>query len=313
MDASPNRLRRNSRAPARLLVARRHRRLLLAGAILTGLLVALGGIVCATESGAACPDWPGCYGRVVPPPQINAIIEYSHRLVAGLTSPVLIAAAVVVRLRYRPFHWVSRPPIVALPFLLAVIIFGAVAVLRGLPRPLAVLDLGSALLVLALITVAATVAYATPDNPGRPVRLSGSPVAWLGLASLASVYLVHLGGIVVAGPGSLSRCLGWPLWRLVPGDVPGSAQPLRLLLSALGILLIAGTVFAARRMPRAHPALPRVALAVGLLLAGELVVGLLLSTAGPTVGLVVLNAVLAAALWVGLVALVTLAGIQVWD
>ena len=68
-------------------ITRRHRNLVVAAAVMTTLLVVLGGIVCATESGAGCPDWPGCYGRIVPPPQVNAVIEYTHRLVAGLTTP----------------------------------------------------------------------------------------------------------------------------------------------------------------------------------------------------------------------------------
>src|SRR5690606_28398633 len=100
---------------------------------MTSLLVTLGGTVCATESGTGCPDWPGCYGRILPPPQINAVIEYTHRLVAALTSPLIIAAAVVRWRRTRAVRWVSRPLAFSLVFLVAVIIFGAFAVLTGLP------------------------------------------------------------------------------------------------------------------------------------------------------------------------------------
>jgi heme A synthase len=37
----------------------------------------MGGIVCATESGAGCPDLPGCYGPIMPPLQVHSIIEYT--------------------------------------------------------------------------------------------------------------------------------------------------------------------------------------------------------------------------------------------
>ncbi len=76
-------------------ISRGHRNLLLTAAVMTGLLVTLGSIVCVTESGAACPDWPTCYGGVVPPPQAGPIIEYTHRFVAMLTTPLILAAAVV--------------------------------------------------------------------------------------------------------------------------------------------------------------------------------------------------------------------------
>ena len=62
---------------------------------MTYLLITMGGIVCVTGSGRACPDWPGCYGRIVPLMRTDAVIEYLHRLVAALTSPFIIAAAVV--------------------------------------------------------------------------------------------------------------------------------------------------------------------------------------------------------------------------
>ena len=78
-----------------IAITRQHRYLLLTAAVMTYLLITTGGIVCVTESGLGCPDWPGCYGRILPPKRMDAIIEYTHRLVAALTSPVIIAAAIV--------------------------------------------------------------------------------------------------------------------------------------------------------------------------------------------------------------------------
>ena len=128
----------------KVVIARWHRNLLLAASIMTCLLITMGGIVCATESGASCPDWPGCYGRIVPPLQYQPIIEYTHRFIAALTSPLIIAAAAVSWRKARSVRWISRPPAVAIVFLIAVIVFGAFAVLTGLPPAVAVLDLGSA-------------------------------------------------------------------------------------------------------------------------------------------------------------------------
>ena len=124
-------------------IARWHAALLLAATVLTYLLITLGGVVCITGSAAGCPDWPGCYGRIVPPPQVNAIIEYLHRFVAALTSPLILAAAIVSWWKARPIRWVSRPPTIAIPFLLAVIVFPFGGCSRGIDNLVdALLELG---------------------------------------------------------------------------------------------------------------------------------------------------------------------------
>ena len=40
------------------------------------LLIILGSVVRVTDSGLGCPDWPLCYGKILPPLEMTAIIEY---------------------------------------------------------------------------------------------------------------------------------------------------------------------------------------------------------------------------------------------
>ncbi|MBA2523459.1 MAG: COX15/CtaA family protein [Solirubrobacterales bacterium] len=79
----------------------------LIAAVALGSLVAIvltGAAVRLTGSGLGCPDWPRCYGRAVPPADLNAVIEYANRLFTGVVGIAVIAASVLAW-RRRPFRW----------------------------------------------------------------------------------------------------------------------------------------------------------------------------------------------------------------
>jgi cytochrome c oxidase assembly protein subunit 15 len=291
-------------------ISRGHRNLLVAAAVMTTLLVALGGIVCATESGAGCPDWPGCYGRIVPPPQVNAVIEYSHRFVAGLTFPLMLAAAWVSWRRARAIRWLVWPLTISIMFGAAVIVFGAFAVLTGLPRLVAALDLASALVTLTLVLTGTVVAFTRHTDPTLPDRFSAhSPLALSSLMTLCATFVLYVSGVLVAGPGSLTRCVGWPFWRLLPSDVVGWPQVARLGLAAVTALLIAVLVVRALRTQRTHASQRRVATLIALAFLAEMVAGVIMLTSGSTMLLLMTYVAAGTALFAALVVLTGLAGL----
>jgi protoheme IX farnesyltransferase len=51
---------------------------------LTFLLINLGGYVHNTGASLACPDWPLCYGQIMPEMKGGVLIEHSHRMLATL-------------------------------------------------------------------------------------------------------------------------------------------------------------------------------------------------------------------------------------
>lgn len=65
------------------------------------LLMIMGAFVTSTGSGLACPDWPLCYGSVMPPFRISIWFEWGHRLLGGATGLLLIVSTVFVWMRYK--------------------------------------------------------------------------------------------------------------------------------------------------------------------------------------------------------------------
>ena len=183
-------------------------------------LVVLGGVVRVTESGLGCPDWPLCYGKVLPPLEITAIIEYTHRLVASaIVSPLVIATCALAWVARRHQGWLVTPASLAILLLLGQAILGGITVLQELPGfiVLAHLALGEALL--GCMVLVAVVAYrgSLSLNPGGEGVADRFPK--LALASAAGVYILLLTGSLVTASGATPACVTWPLCQgeVMPG------------------------------------------------------------------------------------------------
>ncbi len=285
-----------------------HRKLLVAATAMTALLIFMGGVVCVTQSGRACPDWPRCNGQLGPPMRLDAIIEYSHRLVAALTSPFILAAAVVGWMRTRSLRWVSWPPTAALVLLLGVVVFGAIAVLRGLPPWAAAVDLGAALIVLALLVMSSVAAVSGRAGVSRGARIdpSGSFTKW-SVWTAAITFAVLASGVLTADNGSILRCLGCvAVGGATASGARGAVQFGREFAAAGAGVLIAALVVRVRPACPSHPAIRRAATAAAVLLLVQVGLAAAMMPLGLATPLLVAAVATAVGLWIALISLVTL-------
>jgi heme o synthase len=239
----------------------RFRRLAVVSTAATFVLIAVGGLVRATDSGLGCPDWPGCFGGLVPPAELHAWIEHSHRLVAAVVV-VLVALLAVAAWRTGQPRGVRWSAAAAVVVVLTQALIGAVVVWWRLEAESVTLHLGTALVLVALLEV---IAFRARWPAGQPVRRDRGFVR-LAAAGAALVYLQMLVGSTVTGHHA---GLAYPLNVLLPdlGPAVASIQLAHRALAVVVAVLVVAIWLVARRSQRAHPTVTRLAgYAAGLVL-----------------------------------------------
>ena len=267
-------------APSQTTISPATRTVFRLAALFTLLAVVMGSVVCATESGAACPTWPGCHvDQLAPGWHLNPIIEFTHRVVAILAGPLVLAAAILSRRVPGRDRRIRMLPWVALTGAMAAGVFGRIVVVGHLPMVWGVVDLACALVAMLAMT-AATVAIER-GGPRRATHVSRR--AWGAAGTLIGM---HLLGIVVAGAltsGALSytRCVGWPVAVLAGADRYPALQLVRGLLGVTVLALIYGIVTRTRGVPAQR----RLGTVVAALVLLEFVLGVAIRTIGLSSGL----------------------------
>jgi len=250
-------------------------------AVCTYLLVVLGAVVRITGSGMGCGDhWPLCNGHLFPPlDDIGTVIEWSHRLVAALVSGLVVSLAGYAwwLQRRSDGRTARRPSFIALALLIVQVLLGAITVKLELPAWSIVLHLGTAMLLLATLLIAA-----------RPGALSITPLIPLS-------FITVLFGALTANLGAAAACHGFPLCN---GEVWMSAGPLawihwihRLLAYSLAIV---ATVWALR----ARGTAPK--LVMGLIVL-QVAIGAATVLLGLPSGLQALHVAVGSAVWAGVI------------
>src|SRR5438874_7382555 len=84
-------------------------RFAVATAVATYLLILIGGLVHGTGSSLACPDWPTCYGTLMPKMEGGVLVEHSHRLAAGTVMILTLVLTVAMFASKQPLHRRLRP------------------------------------------------------------------------------------------------------------------------------------------------------------------------------------------------------------
>ena len=188
------------------------RRLALAFALLLGLtylLIVLGALVRVQGAGLACPDWPLCFGTLIPVFDLKVAFEWTHRVVAGsLAIAFVVLAALTLRLPLRRQRLVVLLAIGG-GLLALQILLGALTVWQLL----ASWTVTSHLLTGNAFAVTLAFIWRELSEADRPLmRIAPVPGVVRGLVSVTGALLVlqiALGGLVASTYTGLA-CPEWP-------------------------------------------------------------------------------------------------------
>ena len=281
------------------------RALTVATAVATYALVVLGGVVRVSGSGLGCPDWPLCHGRVLPPLDLHAIIEYSHRTAASLTSALVVLTAAVAWMAWRNRRDLVIPATLAVSLLAVQVVLGAITVRLELPPMIVLAHLATAMALLGAVCVTAVASLMpTPAEPADAQSARRSRGA------AAGTYLLILSGSLVVGSGASGACDAWPLcgggFRFSLEGSPAIQLLHRGVAAVIGLLVVMSLLSVLARHRREPAVRATVALTLAAL-AFQVAVGAAVVTLHLPAVLRGLHLALASAVWSGTVILAVIA------
>jgi heme a synthase len=172
-------------------------------------LMALGSATRVMNAGLSCPDWPLCYGTLLPQNQMNlqVFLEWFHRLVAsviGFGTIVMTGTAFLYRSRLP--RWTPQAMSLALLLVLFQGLLGGLTVTQLLRFDIVTAHLGTGL---AFFGTLLTIGLSLRPNclTVQPRGATGS-LRWLGLVAAIAVYAQSLLGGLVASQWALHQCFG---------------------------------------------------------------------------------------------------------
>ncbi len=243
----------------------------------TLLLVTLGVVVRATDSGLGCPDWPFCYGQVLPSlGDSKAWIEWLHRTVAAVLGLLILAQAVVAYRDHRDRRslvWGSLGAVALVGFQAYL---GRQTVLEGNTAESVTAHLATSQALLGLLVYLLVRSYFPARIGGRGSSQRFTLLAAFGAA--ATYALLLFGSQVTASVGTHGS-LVFPDWPLMGGTLfppltdLTSAEVLHRWVAIIVGLIVAVIAVAAMRTQRDHPVLVRLAVSAAVVYLVQALVG----------------------------------------
>ncbi|GEB77547.1 COX15/CtaA family protein [Sporolactobacillus inulinus] len=223
-----------------------------AGTLAVLIVVLMGALVTNTGSEYGCGNnWPLCNGKVIPDAQTHHTwIEYSHRVVSGLASLLVVVQAVWLWIRFKHVWGMRFLACSSVFFIFLQAFLGMAAVVWGQSSVVLALHFGISLLSFASMVLLTCLVF-EQVNPNRyQVNLSvRTPMKWNFILLGIYTYILVYSGAFVRHTESSLGCTDFPLCNghLFPEPWISKAgvQYLHRILALILLVWLVGTLIAA--------------------------------------------------------------------
>ncbi len=216
----------------------------------TFCLIIAGALVTSNDAGLAVPDWPLSYGSLTPPWVGNIRYEHGHRVVAAFVGLLTVILSIWLW-RREPRRWVRGLGFAALGAVIAQGLLGGITVLFFLPTAISVSHACLAQIFFSLTVVIAMVTGPSWDDVSASRRLAVSASVYTWTAAAIFLQLTMGAALRHKGFGIIPHLIG-------AGVVTG---------------LVMATLYRVMVRHSEQPAVVRPAVALGTLLAIQLLLG----------------------------------------
>ncbi len=231
-------------------------------AILTLFLMAIGSATRVMNAGLACPDWPLCYGELIPSRYMNlqVFLEWFHRLVASSIGVLMIGlTGATWWLRRRLPTWVPLGTTLCLVLVIVQGVLGGLTVTQLLRFDIVTAHLATGLLFFSSLLVIGTTLMPYKATGGN------NSLHWFGLVAVSCVYFQSILGGLVASRWAVRQCLGgFQLCQVMHNHLWG------VLPASLSVLLLVGFAW---RTPALQIGMRRLMLVAMGLLGAQVLIG----------------------------------------
>jgi cytochrome c oxidase assembly protein subunit 15 len=174
------------------------------------ILMAFGAFVRTMNAGLTCPDWPLCFGKVIPEYHFGVYLEFIHRAYAGLETILFVFCLFSILRNPLISKSTKRMSLVGLFFLISQIVMGGLTVLLLLKSVIVTSHLALAALFMASIWWTTLKLQDEREKP--PVEISISkkfPYYFICVLPVLIFIQLLLGGLVASTYSGLV-CLDFP-------------------------------------------------------------------------------------------------------
>lgn len=314
------------------------RRLAIATAVLTYMLIVVGGVVRVTGSGDGCGSsggWPLCNGSLLPALRTTTLIEFSHRWITTITTVLVVALVISAWVWQRRHRRLVVSSTLAGVLLLVQIALGALVVEFDLPGGIVMVHLANALLllgVLVYVAVAATTIGAnveagagaggcrasrvdgargasSGERGGVPAAAAPASAFRLAMFAAAATYILALSGALIVETKSSAGCDGWPLCGggfQLPATSMDVIDMVHRVVAGVALIVIGAVMGMVIRRYRGDRGVRLAAMLVNVVLLLQVAAGALVVVLRLPAGVQGLHIALASLLWASVVAVAVL-------